>query len=69
MTRVDIPAKENAAVKVGSGDTATAPLTQIDELQPKPNEILVKINWTGLCASKSPLHEEWFGDVSGESTL
>lgn len=62
MASVDIPAKQNAAVRVGSGDTATAPLTQIDVPQPKPHEILVKINWTGLCASdKSLLHGEWSG--------
>ena len=64
MASVDISAKENATVKVGNGDTATAPLTQIDVSQPKPQEILVKIKWTGLCASdKSLLHDEWSGDV------
>jgi propanol-preferring alcohol dehydrogenase len=62
MASVDIPDKQNAAVRVGSSDTATAPLTQINVPQPKPHEILVKINWVGLCASdKSLLRDEWSG--------
>lgn len=62
MTTVNIPAKQNAAVRQGSGDTATAPVTKIDVPQPKPHEILVKINWSGLCASdKSLMHDEWAG--------
>jgi len=62
MATVDIPSKQNAAVKKGEGHTATAPVTQIDVPQPKPHEILVKINWSGLCASdKSLIHDEWSG--------
>lgn len=62
MATVSIPAKQNAAVRQGSGDTATAPVTKIDVPHPKPHEILVKINWSGLCASdKSLIHDEWSG--------
>jgi propanol-preferring alcohol dehydrogenase len=62
MASVDIPTKQNAAVRVGSGDMATAPLTQIDVPQPKPHKILAKINWAGLYANdKSLLHDEWSG--------
>ncbi|KAK3724360.1 hypothetical protein LTR37_000984 [Vermiconidia calcicola] len=43
--------------------SATAPVTTVDTPQePGPGQILVKINWTGLCASdKSLLHDEWAG--------
>lgn len=57
---VDIPKQQNAAVRIGDGHDATAPVVQIDVPQPKAGEILVKINWSGLCASdKSLLHDEW----------
>lgn len=40
-----IPTKQKAAVRQGRGETATAPLTEIDVPTPGPGEILVKINW------------------------
>ncbi|KAK6429601.1 hypothetical protein LTR95_014251 [Oleoguttula sp. CCFEE 5521] len=56
-----LPQEQTAAVKSGSGHDATAPVKQIPVPQaPGPGQILVKINWTGLCASdKSLLHDEW----------
>jgi alcohol dehydrogenase, propanol-preferring len=48
MATVNIPAKQNAAVRQGSGDTPTALVTKIDVPHPAPHEILVKINWSGL---------------------
>ncbi|GAB7324998.1 hypothetical protein MBLNU13_g08799t1 [Cladosporium sp. NU13] len=56
-----IPAEQNAAVKTGSGHEARAPVQRVPVSQePGPGQILVKINWTGLCASdKSLLHDEW----------
>lgn len=71
MASVDIPKQQEAAVRQGKGDSATAPVTKIDVQQPGPGEILVKINWSGLCASdKSLLHDEWadFGVAMAEST-
>ena len=62
MSSVSIPKEQQAAVRVGSGDDATAPIKMIPVEQPGPGEILVKINWTGLCASdKSLIHDEWAG--------
>jgi propanol-preferring alcohol dehydrogenase len=60
MSTITIPKTQNAAVRVGSGDSASAPLKQVEVRSPKPHELLVKINWTGLCASdKSLLHDDW----------
>jgi len=53
MGSVDIPNKQRAAVRKGTGESATAPVGQVDVQQPGPGQILVKINWTGLCASVS----------------
>lgn len=53
MASVDIPKQQRAAVRQGSGDDATAPVKQIDVTMPGPGQILVKVNWTGLCASVS----------------
>ncbi|RMZ81536.1 hypothetical protein DV737_g2501, partial [Chaetothyriales sp. CBS 132003] len=59
---VSIPKEQLAAVRVGGGDSATAPLKTVPVTLPGPGEILVKINWTGLCASdKSLIHDEWAG--------
>jgi len=59
----DIPSKQKAAVKQGDGGDAKAPVQEVDVPQkPGPGQILVKINWTGLCASdKSLIHDEWAG--------
>ncbi|KAK4574029.1 hypothetical protein LTR86_001790 [Recurvomyces mirabilis] len=56
-----LPATQQAAVRSGTGSTATDPVQTIPAPpQPSPSQILVKINWTGLCASdKSLLHDEW----------
>jgi len=53
MGSVDIPSKQRAAVRKGTGESATAPVEQVDVRMPGPGQILVKINWTGLCASVS----------------
>ena len=45
MATVDIPRQQKAAVKVGSGKDAKAPVQQVDVPSPSPGEILVKINW------------------------
>ncbi|RMD44464.1 hypothetical protein DV735_g639, partial [Chaetothyriales sp. CBS 134920] len=61
-TTVSIPKEQTAAVRVGEGATATAPLKQVPVGLPGPGEILVKINWTGLCASDNSLiHDDWAG--------
>ncbi|EFX04980.1 alcohol dehydrogenase [Grosmannia clavigera kw1407] len=57
-----IPATQRAAVKEGHGASAKTPLREVAVPQPGPDEILVKLTWTGLCASdKSLLHDEWGG--------
>jgi len=66
-----IPTTQNAAVRTGSGTSATAPLKQIPVASPGPQEVLIKINWTGLCASdKSLIHDEWadFGVAMQDSS-
>jgi propanol-preferring alcohol dehydrogenase len=71
MSTITIPKTQNAAVRQGSGDSASAPIKQVEVQSPKPHEILVKINWTGLCASdKSLIHDEWadFGVAMQDST-
>ncbi len=45
MATVDIPKQQKAAVKVGSGTDAKAPVKQVDVPTPGPGEVLVKINW------------------------
>lgn len=56
----DIPSRQRAAVRQGTGESATAPVQDLDVQKPNPGQILVKINWTGLCASdKSLIHDEW----------
>ncbi|EME42252.1 hypothetical protein DOTSEDRAFT_133358 [Dothistroma septosporum NZE10] len=59
----NIPQEQRAAVRQGAGGEATAPVKSIAVPQePGPGQILVKINWTGLCASdKSLIHDEWAG--------
>jgi len=63
MTMGNLPQEQYAAVKSGSGADAKAPVKNIGvPQQPGPGQILVKINWTGLCASdKSLIHDEWAG--------
>ncbi|KAF2464403.1 alcohol dehydrogenase [Lindgomyces ingoldianus] len=61
-----IATTQKAAVKTGEGDTAKVEVKSIEVPQPAPDQILVKINYSGLCASdKSLLHDEWaFSGVS-----
>lgn len=55
-----IPVQQRAAVKEGKGSASKAPLRDVAVAQPGPGEILVKLTWTGLCASdKSLLYDEW----------
>ncbi|KAJ9496921.1 hypothetical protein LTR96_000411 [Exophiala xenobiotica] len=62
MTDFSIPKFQNAAVRTGEGDDARAPLKKIDVDLPGPDEVLVKINWTGLCSSDDALiHGGWHG--------
>jgi propanol-preferring alcohol dehydrogenase len=65
-----IPQNQNAAVRIGSGETARAPVTQIPVPTPSTHEILVKITWSGLCASdKSILRDSWssFGVIQHDN--
>lgn len=56
----DIPKTQKAAVKVGSGESATTEVKDIPVPDLLPGQILLKINYTGLCASdKSLLQDEW----------
>lgn len=41
----NIPTRQIAAVKKGSGETASVVLTEIDVPKPSSGELLVKINW------------------------
>lgn len=60
-TKMGLPKEQNASVKQGKGHEATAPVQKVPVPQePGPGQILVKINWSGLCASdKSLIHDEW----------
>lgn len=48
MSSVTIPKQQLAAVRVGDGANAVAPLQKIDVVLPGPKEILVKINWSQI---------------------
>lgn len=55
-----VPETQSAAVKKGSGEDASTTIETIPVQQPGPSQILVKINYSGLCASdKSLIHDEW----------
>ncbi|KAF4957438.1 hypothetical protein FSARC_11313 [Fusarium sarcochroum] len=55
-----IPQTQNAAIRDGSGTNARVSVKTIPVPQPAPHQILVKINWSGLCASdKCLLRDEW----------
>lgn len=71
MASVDIPREQRAAVREGTGESATAPVKNVPVEMPGAGQILVKINWTGLCASdKSLVHDEWkdFGVAMMDAT-
>ncbi|KAF4472614.1 Alcohol dehydrogenase 5 [Fusarium albosuccineum] len=60
MGSLDVPARQRAAIRQGLGNDASTAIKNIDVPQPGPGQILVKVNWTGLCGSdKSLLHNEW----------
>ncbi|KAE8150626.1 chaperonin 10-like protein [Aspergillus avenaceus] len=62
MTVPDIPKQQRAAVRHGSGELATTKIETVDVQLPGPGQILVKVNWTGLCGSdKSLLQDDWKG--------
>ncbi|KAI4669759.1 uncharacterized protein J4E79_000037 [Alternaria viburni] len=57
---MQLPKTQKAAIKQGTGDNATITIKEIPVPEPAPDQILVKINYSGLCASdKSLLHDEW----------
>ena len=57
---MQLPKTQKAAIKQGTGDSATTTIKEIPVPEPSPDQILVKINYTCLCASdKSLLHDEW----------
>jgi alcohol dehydrogenase, propanol-preferring len=57
---MSLPTKQNAAVKQGTGPSATAALKKVPVPSPGPGQILVKINWTGFCGSDNALiHDGW----------
>jgi propanol-preferring alcohol dehydrogenase len=56
---MDIPKTQRAAVKQGSGPATKITVKDVPVLQPGPDQILVKINYSGLCASdKMIIYEE-----------
>lgn len=57
---MNVPSTQKAAVKQGTGDDSTIAIQDVPVPLPGPDQILVKINYSGLCASdKSLLHDEW----------
>lgn len=57
---MSLPTTQKAAVKVGLGDASTTEVKQIPVPEPSPDQILVKINYSGLCATdKSLIYDEW----------
>jgi propanol-preferring alcohol dehydrogenase len=58
--KMGLPTSQKAAVKQGEGKSSTAPVKEVPVHEPGPGQILVKINWTGLCGSdKSLIYDEW----------
>jgi len=65
-----VPETQSAAVKQGSGDSSSTKIVTIPVQKPGPGQLLVKINYTGLCASdKSLIFDEWnaFGVSMGDA--
>ncbi|OQN99775.1 hypothetical protein B0A48_14545 [Cryoendolithus antarcticus] len=52
---MSVPKEQNAAVKEGFGKESTCKIKRVAVKEPGPGQILVKINWTGLCASDKQL--------------
>jgi propanol-preferring alcohol dehydrogenase len=65
---MDIPETQRAAVKQGSGSATTIAIQDIPVPQPNPDQILVKINYSGLCASDKMIVYEEFQGVSMQPT-
>ncbi|RSL68009.1 hypothetical protein CEP54_003008 [Fusarium duplospermum] len=60
MASFEVPAQQRAAIRQGVGPESTTSIETIDVPKPGPGQILVKVNWSGLCGSdKSLLHNEW----------
>lgn len=56
---MDLPKTQKAGVKQGYGKSTTVKVQEIPVEEPGPDQILVKINYSGLCASdKSLLYDE-----------
>ncbi|KAJ4294043.1 hypothetical protein N0V90_007732 [Kalmusia sp. IMI 367209] len=57
---MSLPKTQKAAVKVGQGEASKIEVKEIPVPEPSPDQILVKINYSGLCASdKSLILDEW----------
>lgn len=55
-----LPTTQKAAVKQGEGASSTAPVREVQVPELQPGHIIVKLTWSGVCASdKSLLHDEW----------
>jgi propanol-preferring alcohol dehydrogenase len=60
IASMSLPASQRAAVKVGTGEAARTEIKELPVPDPAPDQILVKVNYSGLCASdKSLLLDEW----------
>ena len=60
MASLEVPAQQRAAIRQGVGPESTTSIETIEVPKPGPGQILVKVNWSGLCGSdKSLLHNEW----------
>lgn len=59
-TTQTIPKEHTAAIKQGQGEGSSAPIQTVGTPNPGLGQILVKINYTGLCSSdKSLIYDEW----------
>lgn len=66
-----VPKQQKAAIKEGFGQDTTILIKNVDVPELKPGQILVKINYSGLCASdKSFLYDEMaaFGATMGPAS-
>lgn len=61
---MELPKTQRAAVRQGSGPTATMVVQEVPVEQPGPNQILVKINYSGLCASDKSLAQDEIPGIS-----
>ena len=65
---MSLPKTQKAAAKVGSGDASTTVIKELPVPEPSPDQILVKIAYSGLCATdKSLIFDEW--EASGIAQL